>query len=118
MKSFCKQVDAAKLSTEAVIHFGVLLGIENIFTVFVRCKNPAFIQYVADRFGADAEAEGLMPHEIRFISASKTDGHLIPRTFSLPIIARLFRGKLAPDPKGGIVSIAGDIAEGTSWNVG
>jgi hypothetical protein len=109
------RVDPADFRTPAVVHFGDLIQFDTHCALLLRTKSAASLAYVAQRFGPDFDAPGLLPAPIRFLHAHKRDGHLIARTFSLPISAQLRPPSVAPDAKAGVDWIIEEAVKNTPW---
>lgn len=116
IRLLCERLSPSELTADVVLHFGNLMGIDNIFIALMRCEDHRFIEHLATRFGPDYEADGLMGAELRFLCASHMDGHLIPRTFSIgPGVAAFRSHTLVVDPNGDLSSEVNELVVGTSW---
>jgi ankyrin repeat protein len=114
-KMFFERIAPDMMSKSATVFFGDLIQFESMCAIVVTSKSADVLAYIADRFGPEVEGPGLLPHSIRFMMANKKDGHLIPRTFSLPIAAELKGGRVIPDPNGGVDWIISASKEDTPW---
>ena len=112
---FFERVDPDALESKAIVHFGDLVQFETMCAIMIRSKAEGDLTHVAERFGPDLEAEGLLPHAIRFLRADRSDGHLIARTFSLPVTAELRKGRAIPDPQASADGILEEAVKGTPW---
>ena len=113
--AFFSRVFPTDFRASAVAHFGDLIEFDTYCALLLRTKSAASLAYVARRLGGDFEAPGLLPAPIRFLHASKRDGHLIPRTFSLPISAELRPPSVTPDAKAGVDWIIEESVKNTQW---
>jgi hypothetical protein len=86
--TFLEAMDPGKLKSEVGFHVGYVGGTEFLAAVLVRSQSTDDLCAVVQQFGPGSGVKGLVPLPIRFLRA-ETDGHLIPRTFSI-----LFRGTL------------------------
>lgn len=113
--TFLRAIDSQKLQSEMVLHFGDCF--DSVCTVMARSRSLDDLAYVASRFGQDIEAPGLLPHAHRFLWADRADGHLIPRTFALPLHARLSRGSLSTEKNSCAGSITAEHLAGSTWRL-
>jgi len=114
-QAFFSRVGPAEFRASAVAHFGDLIQFDTYCALLLRTKSAASLAYVAQRLGGDVEAPGLLPAPIRFLHADRRDGHLIARTFSLPISAELRPPSVAPDAKAGVDWIIEEAVKNTPW---
>ena len=114
-QAFFSRVGPAEFRASAVAHFGDLIQFDTYCALLLRTKSAASLAYVAQQLGGDFEAPGLLPAPIRFLHADKRDGHLIPRTFSLPISAELRPPSVTPDAKAGVDWIIEEAVKNTQW---
>jgi len=113
--AFFSRVDPAEVRPPAVVHFGDLIQFDTYCALLLRSRSAASVAYVAQRFGPDFEAPGLLPIATRFLTANKRDGHLIARTFSLPISAHLKPPSVAPDAQSSVDWIIEEAVKDTPW---
>lgn len=113
--AFFSRVAPADFCASAVAHFGDLIQFDTYCALLLRAKSAASLAYAAQRLGGDFEAPGLLPVPIRFLHTDKRDGHLIPRTFSLPISAELRPPSVTPDEKAGVDWIIEGAVKNTAW---
>jgi apolipoprotein N-acyltransferase len=113
--AFFSRVDPDEFWAPAVVHFGDLIRFDSYCALLVRTKSAASLAYVAQRFGADFDAPGLLPTPIRFLCAHRRDGHLIARTFSLPISAQLRPPSVVPSAEAGVGRIIEEAVKNTAW---
>lgn len=116
-EAFFHHVEPADLESQVVLHFGDLVQFDTFCALVLRGPSVWDIATVATKFGPAVNVPGLLPHEIRFLTADKEDGHLIARSFSLPISATIQSSRIAPDPQAGVEWMLEPAIKGTAWKL-
>lgn len=116
-EAFFHQVQPSDDQSEVVLHFGDLIRFDAFCALIARGRKLEDMLAILPKFGPDVTAPGLLPHGTRFMTADKKDGHLIGRSFSLPISATLRSGRIAPDPQAGVSWMIEAAIKGTSWKM-
>lgn len=114
-QAFFGRVGPADLHGPMTLHFGDLIQFDTFCALMLRTKSLADVAHVANQLGPGFDYVGLQPHPVRFLRADKSDGHLIARTFSLPISAELRGGCAYPDSQAGVDWIVDEAVKGTAW---
>lgn len=109
------RVDPVQIQDTIIVHFGDLIQFDSFCSLALRSKSIVDLAYIAKQLGPDFDAAGLLPYSIRFLRAAKTDGHLIARTFSLPISAELRGNTVYPDAQAGVEWILDEAVKDTKW---
>jgi len=116
--TFLRRVKPSPLRKKMVLHAGSLLGFQNLCAIVARSQAPKDLVHVADRFGVEFQADWILPHNLRFLRADKSDGHRLPRAFSIPIELILEAGVVHPDANGVAGrTITPECAATTDWRL-
>jgi hypothetical protein len=116
-EAFFHQVQPSDIQSEVVMHFGDLIRFDAFCSLIARGRKLEDILAILSKFGPDVSAPGLIPYGTRFVTADKKDGHVIARSFSLPISATVRSGRIAPDPQAGVSWMIEAAIKGTSWKM-
>ena len=114
---FFHQLEPSDFQSEVVLHFGDLIQFDAFCALVTRGKQMSDITAIASKFGSDVSAPGLLPHTTRFMMGEKKDGHLIARSFSLPISATVRGNRISSDPQAGVDWMLEAAIEGTKWRM-
>lgn len=115
-REFLHRVSPEVLKNRVVLHFGDLF--DNYCAVVARSESKGDLQAIADAFNTKDSIPGLLPLPTRYLIGPVSDGHLLARTFSLPLEAALQDGAFRGDNRGGLGRyLTSDFFAGTKWRL-
>lgn len=115
LKCFFRTCAAGDLSLPISLFGGPFIGMAGAGCLAVSSDSPRLLARILEDF-SESSQPGLFPEPYRFLRTPFQDGHLLPRTFSLPALARV-RGHaiLPPADRDKVPALSHADLQGTSW---